>query len=184
MKNINLIKLHPIQDSEYYLLIHEMRKDDIDEWISKHYIASKINNTTDSHWNWKTIYYHMVFQNTRGQKVKGYVYRINGEIYGMSIISYNYPCILNIDKNQQIKSYLWYMVKSQNSKKDLLKIGINPKYVRLQKYVYDIMNDEIRFKHVADGLQTFWLHADPNGSSMLLEEYEKQGFFYLSIKTR
>ena len=175
MKDVNLIKLHPIKDSEYFLLIHEMRKKDIDEWINKHYSASKINNTTDSHWNWKTIYYHMAIQNSLGQKIKGYVYRINGEIYGISIVAYNYPCILNID-NKKIKPYLWYMVKSSNSTKNLLDIGINPKHVRLQKYVYDIINDEIRFNHLDDGFKTFWLHADPIGNSRLLENYIKQGF--------
>ncbi len=174
--NINIIKLHPIKDSEYFLIIHEMRKVDIDEWIIKHYPKSKENKTTDSEWSWKTMYYHIILQNSRGQNIKGYVYRINGEIYGMSIVSYHYPCILDTKLTSAIESYLWYMVKSQNSTKNLKDVDINPKYIKLQKYVYDIIYDEIKKKPLKSSLKTFWLHADPNGKDKLLDTYKRKGF--------
>ena len=181
MKNIHIVKLYPIQDSEYSLLVHKMRKEDIDEWIKKHHPESQKKNTTDSHWNWKMIYYHMLLQNTRRQKIKGYVYRINGEIYGMSIVAYNYPCTLNLDGKKEIKPYLWYMVKSPKSNIYLSQITIDPKHVRLQKYVYDIVNEEIRFKNDSYGLKTLWLHADPVGNNALLEIYKRKGFSICSL---
>ena len=183
MNNINILKLHPLQNSEYFLIVHEMRKLDIDEWIQKHYPESKKNKTTDSEWSWKTLYYHIIFQNSRGQNIKGYVYRINGEIYGMSIVAYNYPCILNT-QSSSIKSYLWYMVKSQNSIKNLQKIGINPKDVKLQKYVYDIMYDELKKKPFKNTLRTFWLHADPKGKERLLDIYTSRGFVMCPLEQK
>jgi len=166
-----LIKAHPIQESNHILLIHKLEKVDIDEWVSKHYPKSVENKSTDANWSWLQIFITYKWFDMMGQEVKGYVYRINGEILGISIVAYNYPCYLS---SQNINPYLWYIVKSQHSLEILKKANINPQYIKFQKYVYDMIYDEV--KKTSNTMKTFWLHADPIGKDGLLKMYEKNGF--------
>ncbi|MFK5976858.1 MAG: hypothetical protein QM493_10145 [Sulfurovum sp.] len=172
MRKFNIIKVHPIQNSNHLLVIHEMEKIDIDEWRDKHHPQSKENNSSDGEWSWLGIFISYKIANILGQKVKGYVYRINGEIFGISIVAYDYPCHI---KPNQINPYLWYIVKSPHSQRILFDGNISEN-IKFQKYVYDIIYDEVTKSQVSSSFQTFWLHADPTGKDKLLNMYKDKGF--------
>jgi len=177
INNKKIIKAFSIEESEHIIVVHEMEKEDITEWIEKHQPISIKMGATDGKWLWRGIYSLSKICDLLNQKIERLVYRVNGEIIGMSIMAYNYPCVLNPKSDpKNIKSYLWYMVKSQKANGMLKSINIDPNNVKFQKYVYAIMFERGEEYSSFSDAKSLWLHADRQGGDRLLDMYRNFGF--------